>query len=101
MRLTADNIKIDNDEGRFILIISTEEIGNLTVEFHSIALEFEDEVRRELRPYALEAWHAKRDVALGVPQYVTTPIVSVEDAIEAGYALDDPKSPGYYDRMVD
>lgn len=96
MTLTADNIKIDTDEGRFILIIDTEEIGTLRVDFHRVALEFEDEVRRELRPYALEAYHAR-----SLPQPVTTPIVSVEDAIAAGYALDDPKSPGYYERMVD
>jgi len=85
MRLTADNIKIDTDEGRFLLVISTEEIGTVTVDFHSLALEFEDEVRRELRPYALEAAHAR----------ATMPTDDGD-----GYALDDPKSPGYYERMV-
>jgi hypothetical protein len=66
MTLTADSIKIDTDEGRFILIIETEEFGKLRVDFHRVALEFEDEVRRELRPYALEAHHARTAVEAGV-----------------------------------
>jgi hypothetical protein len=36
-----------------------------------------------------------------MPQFVTRRPVDIEDAVEAGYALDDPKSPGYHDRMVD
>jgi hypothetical protein len=87
MRLTADNIKIDDDEGRFILMIDTEEAGKLTVDFHACALEFEDEVRRQLRPYALEAAHGRAT------------LVSAYDAAEA-YGLDDPKSNGWHDRMV-
>ncbi len=38
---------------------------------------------------------------LAAPKPVTSRPVSVEDAIDAGYALDDPKSPGYHERMVD
>ena len=87
MTLTADSIKIDTDEGRFILVIDTEEFGKLRVDFHRVALEFEDEVRKELRPYALEAHHARATM------------VSAYDASEA-YDLDDPKHPTYYERMV-
>ncbi len=97
MKLHADSIKIDTDEGRFELVVETEEAGTLRIDFHGLALAFEDEVRRELRPYALEAVLSRRTM----PELVTNRPVSVEDAIEAGYALDDPKSPGYYERMVD
>jgi len=97
MRLTADNIKIDDDEGRFILVISTEEIGNITVDFHACALEFEDEVRKQLRPYALEAADARRAVAAGVS--LKSYVGAAEDD-DCGYALDDPKHPTYYERMV-
>lgn len=85
MRLTADNIRIDDDEGRFILVVSTEEAGTLTVDFHGCALEFEDEVRKQLRPYALEAVHAR----------ATMPTDDGD-----GYGLSDPKHPTYYERMV-
>jgi hypothetical protein len=66
MTLTADSISIDTDEGRFVLIVDTEELGKLRFDFHSIALEFEEEVRKELRPYALEAHHARTAVEAGV-----------------------------------
>jgi len=90
MRLTADNIKIDDDEGRFILVISTEEAGTLTVDFHACALQFEDEVRKQLRPYALEAASAWRSEYLsGQPEPQAD-----------GYDLSDPKHPTYYERMV-
>jgi hypothetical protein len=87
MTLTADSIKIDTDEGRFILVIDTEEIGTLRVNFHRVALEFEDEERKELRPYALEAVHAR----------ATMPSSYDEGD---GYDLDDPKHPTFYERMV-
>ena len=38
---------------------------------------------------------------LAAPKPVTSRPVSVYDAIDAGYALDDPKSPNYHERMVD
>lgn len=114
MRLTADQIKIDDDEGRFILVISTEEIGNVTVDFHACALAFEDEVRKELRPYALEAGDARAAVARGtsLADYIATdehgrksldsePWLDPDELhAESGYDPDDPKSPGYYERMV-
>jgi hypothetical protein len=96
--ITADSIKIDTDEGRFIMVVDY--IGSaqpLTFDIHDIALEVEAEVRRELRPYALEAEYARATM----PSLVTNRPVDIEDAIEAGYALDDPKSPGYHDRVVD
>jgi len=87
MTLNADSIKIDTDEGRFLLVIETEEFGTLRVNFHACALEFEDEVRRELRPYALEAASAR----------ATMP-ASYDTA--DGYELDDPKHPTWHDRMA-
>jgi len=106
--LTASSIRIDEDEGRFVLLIDSDEEDTITVNIHSIALDFYQDVQRELRPWFLEAEHARQAVAAGVsredylgsPEPVTSRPVSVEDAIEAGYALDDPKSPGYHDRMV-
>lgn len=92
----AESLKIDTDEGSFVLEVETDD-AVIRYDIHHLALEFEAEVRRELRPYALEAEHARATM----PELVTSRPVSVEDAIEAGYALDDPKSPGYYERMVD
>jgi hypothetical protein len=86
MTLTADSIKIDTDDGRFILIIDTEEFGKLRVDFHRVALEFEDEVRRELRPYALEASHAR---------------ATMPESYDDAYDVDDPKHPQYVTTMVD
>jgi hypothetical protein len=86
MRLHADSIKIDTDEGRFELVVETEEAGTLRIDFHGLALQFEDEVRLRLRPYALEACAAR----------ATMP-APVDEA--GGYELDDPKHPGFHDLM--
>lgn len=86
MRLTADSIRVDDDEGRIILLIDSDEEDTITVDIHAVALEFYAEVQRKLRPYALEAEHAR---AAMTPAYA--------DA----YDLDDPKHPTYYERMVD
>ena len=94
MRLTADNIRIDDDEGRFVLVVSTEEIGTVRVDFHACALEFEDEVRKQLRPYALEAADAARTYR---PEYLDS---GYRDELGNGYAPDDPKHPTYFERMV-
>jgi hypothetical protein len=83
MRFTADSMKIDDDEGRFLLVIETDEGDRIEVNFHSIALEFEAEVRKELRPYALEAEHARATMA---PSY---------DPADA-YDPDDTKHPMFH-----
>ena len=107
---TADAARIDeHQDGRIAIIIDTDEGDKLYVDIHAIALDFYASVQADLRPYALEAESARAAVAsgmtreqyLGIPQVVTTGVVDIEDAIEAGYALDDLKSPGYHDRMVD
>ena len=85
MTLNADSIRIDTDEGQFLLVIDTEEFGTLRVNFHSCALEFEDEVRKQLRPYALEAVHAR----------ATMP----EPYQDEAYAEDDPKHPLWLERI--
>jgi hypothetical protein len=106
--LTADAVRVDSDEKGFALIIDTDEGDKLYVNIHACALDFYDSVRVEMRGWVAEADMARAAVAAGVtlegytvPQPVTNRPVSVEDAIEAGYALDDPKSPGFHDRMVD
>jgi hypothetical protein len=106
---TADAARVDEiNDGHIALIIDTDEGDKLYIDIHSVALEFYDSVQANLRPYVLEAEDARSAVAAGVsledytalPQPITNRPVSVEDAIDAGYALDDPKSPGYHDRMV-
>lgn len=94
MRVTADTMKIDDDEGRFLLVIETDEGDRIEVNFHSIALEFEAEVRKELRPYALEAEHARSSVARGetLAEYLGG------DPGDA-YGTDDPKHPLYHGLM--
>jgi hypothetical protein len=93
--LHAHTVKIDEDEGRFVLVVEDDEIGRVRIDIHDVALALEDEVRRELRPYALEAAEARRAVAGGrtLAQYL-----GQNDG--DGYALDDPKHPTYYERMV-
>ena len=106
---TADAVRVEGDERGFGLIIDTDEGDKVYVDIHNVALEFYDSVRVEMRGWVAESEDARAAVAAGVsledytaiPQLVTNRPVSVEDAIEAGYALDDPKSPGFHDRMVD
>jgi hypothetical protein len=106
---TADAIRVDSDEQGFGLIIDTDEGDKIYVNIHSVALEFYDSVRVEMRGWVAEADMARAAVNAGVsledytalPQPITNRPVDVEDAIDAGYALDDPKSPGFHDRMVD
>lgn len=107
---TADHARIDeHQDGRVAIIVDTDEGDKLYVDIHDCALDFYASVQADLRPYALEAEHARAAVGAGVsleaytaiPQPVTNRPVDIEDAIEAGYALDDPKSPGYHERMVD
>ena len=107
--LIATSIRVDEDEGRIVLLIDSDEEDTITVNIHSLAVGFYHDVPPELGPWAHEADSAPAAVAAGVsredylgpPQPVTSRPVSVEDAIDAGYALDDPKSPGYHERMVD
>jgi hypothetical protein len=106
--ITADNISFDSDEGRFTMIVQGDEGDTIIVDIHNVALDFYAQVRREMDDYVADAESARKAVASGMsradyldsPQPVRSRPVSVEDAIEAGYALDDPKSPGYHDRMV-
>jgi len=96
--IRADHIIVDNDEGRFTLKVITE-AGILTFDVHDVALELYDEIVARIGSYAAEAVH---DIALDeVPVPVPTKVENVYDHVEAGYELDDPKSPGYHDRMVD
>lgn len=96
----AESVYVDDDEGRFQLHVHTSDGDHLIFDIHASALEFYDNVDKMIGDYGREADQARRTVAAGVPLPVFTKTVSVEDAVEAGYALDDPKSPGYYERMV-
>ena len=106
---TADSVAIYEDEGRFYIRVQTDEGEVILIDIHAQAVGFYENVQAELGGWAREALEARhavrngvsREDYLGAPQPVTSRPVSVEDAIEAGYALDDPKSPGYHERMVD
>lgn len=95
--ITADTITIDNDEGRTLLVITTEEGATLRFDIHSIALDFYATVKRELGPYVHEAESARAAVARGesLEEYTA----GVDEQADA-YALDDPKHPTWHDRMV-
>ena len=57
---TADAIRVDEvNDGHIALIIDTDEGDKLYVDIHAIALDFYASVQRDLRPYALEAEHAR------------------------------------------
>lgn len=65
--ITAEDAGIDTDEGRFIIRVWDATTGDeYVIDIHSFALEFEQSVHKELRPYALEAEHARQAVAGGV-----------------------------------
>jgi hypothetical protein len=105
---TADAVRVDSDEQGFGLVIDTDEGDKLYINIHRCALDFYDSVRVEMRGWVAEADMARAAVNAGVsleeytsPQPVTNRPVDVYEAIGAGYALDDPKSPGYHDRMSD
>ena len=105
---TADSVYLEVDEGRLMLHVWDED-GEHVYDIHADDVKFYENVQAELGGYAREALEARhavrsgvtREDYLGSPQPVTSRPVSVEDAIDAGYALDDPKSPGYHERMVD
>jgi len=64
---TADAARIDEHrDGRIAIIVDTDEGDKLYVDIHSVALDFYASVQRDLRPYALEAEHARAAVAAGV-----------------------------------
>ena len=94
-------IKVDNDEGRFCLVVETEYGEDdemlLQIDIHDDVLSFWENLRSTIGRYAAEA----ADARATMPQPVTVAVEDVYAAIDAGYALDDPKSPGYHDRMVD
>jgi hypothetical protein len=109
IHIKVEVIKIDDDEGRFIIAATTEDGEILNLDIHDSVLDFYASVKENIGPYAAEAESARKAVAAGMsradyldsPQPVRSRPVDVQDAIDAGYALDDPKSPGYHDRMVD
>lgn len=62
---TADAARIDEHrDGRIAIIIDTDEGDKLYVDIHQIALDFYASVQADLRPYALEAEHARATMPL-------------------------------------
>jgi hypothetical protein len=106
--ITAEDAGIDTDDGRYILKVWADDGREFTIDIHPFVLDFYANVKTEIGPYAAEAESARKAVASGMsradyldsPQPVRSRPVDVQDAIDAGYALDDPKSPGFHDRMV-
>jgi hypothetical protein len=109
----ASDAGIDTDEGRFVLKVWADEEGTeYTIDIHPFVLDFYAAVKSEIGPYAAEADQARRAVTTGMtreqylatqypgyPQPVTVAVEDVYAAIDAGYALDDPKHSTYHDRM--
>lgn len=93
----ATEVVIDDNEGRYTMIVTDEDGTRQTIDIHDCVLEFYERVRTEIGPYYAEYDSAR----YSMPQPVTVAVEDVYAAIDAGYALDDPKSPGYHDRMVD
>jgi hypothetical protein len=109
--IIADSIEIAHDDEGYRLVVEGLD-GRHVIDIQGIVFDFYAAVQREIRPYVLEAEDARREfvqvaddaevtVRVFGPAPITSRPMSVEDAIAAGYALDDPKSPGYHDRMVD
>ena len=92
-----DGIKIDTDEGRYVLVIDDEQKGLITYDIHDHVLQFYAAVQTEIRPYVLEAESA-RETADRISEYLAPWRPSDKDT---GYELDDPKHPTFFERMVD
>jgi hypothetical protein len=96
MTLHADDIRVDNDEGRYILLISTpDEDGAFRFDIHDLVLDFYATVQREIRPYVLEAESVRHEVASTVAAARAT-----KDSGD-GYDRDDPKHPDWLDTLTD
>ena len=92
----ADSVYVEEDEGRFQLHVWAGD-DHMIFDIHADALKFYENVVREIRPWFLEAEHARQAVNAGVSLKAYTGAAEDQDD---GYALDDPKHPTYHDRMV-
>ena len=86
--IQVDSIRIDDDEGRFVLEVVTIDGDSHRYDIHAHVVEFYDAVRVGMGPYVAEYEHARATMPGPVDEY------------DDGYALDDPKSEGWYERMV-
>jgi hypothetical protein len=57
--IRAEKIRVDTDEGRYVLLIDTDEGEKLAVDIHDDVLDFYASVRAEIRPYVIESDHAR------------------------------------------
>ena len=71
--ITADTIIVDDDEGRFVLKIITDDLETITVDIHQCVLSFYADVRSSIGPYAAEAESARRAVATPARSASRTP----------------------------
>ena len=55
----ADSIRVDTDEGRYILAVTTESGNSIEIDIHGCVLDFYASVRAEIRPYVIESDHAR------------------------------------------
>ncbi len=78
-----------SDEDGFVLQIFPDDGPRIDINIQSIVFDFYKNVQAEIRPYVLEAESARASIPAGYAE------------LDDGYELDDPKSPGYHDRMVD
>lgn len=97
--IRVHDVSIDIDEQGFELVLDTDS-GEFRVNIQMVALKLHDLVRREIGPYAAEAEQARADIATGTFS-VRAEILELITDQDSGYALDDPKHPTYYERMVD
>jgi hypothetical protein len=90
MYLTADTLKIDTDEGEFVLECETCDGERFTIGIHGIDLDaFYDQVKARIGSYLRERDEAQR-VYVGIPG-------PVADA----YDLSDPKHPDFHSVHAD
>jgi hypothetical protein len=93
MYWNAESVTVDDDEGRFTLVIEDVEGERVTVNIHGIDLDaFYEQVKARIGPYLRE-----RDEALR-----TRPVVFACNPDESGgYDLSDPKHENFHSLHAD
>ncbi len=101
MYQTADTVKIDTDEGQFMLEVETLDGDRYTFGIHGIDLDaFYNQVKARIGPYLRERDEARQAVASGVTlaQFTGAP----EDEDESGpYDISSTKHPRYHSTHAD
>jgi hypothetical protein len=90
MYWNAESVTVDDDEGRFTLVIEDVEGERVTVNIHGIDLDaFYDQVKARIGPYLREMHEARDAVARGVTlrEFVCAPADVDESAGMSEYAV--------------